>query len=223
MRWILISLFSLLIHTGIFLLPFPGRKSLSPETASIEIRITPAAPVFIKGGDVEFRRERLFQEEKPSLSWRREFHFLPSKAPLPSLPPKVKEKKFLPSPEKKSSPQLIPHWIDVSREDSLIEESSGKEIIPYLQEVKRRIESFKRYPLRAREEEKEGITHLRFTILRNGQVSELELVSSSGYRILDQEALSLIKRASPFSPFPENIKRERLTLQLPVKFIIDRE
>lgn len=44
---------------------------------------------------------------------------------------------------------------------------------------------------------------LVFTIKRNGDLENIQLLNSSGYARLDNEAIRAIRSASPYSPFPE--------------------
>ena len=43
---------------------------------------------------------------------------------------------------------------------------------------------------------------LKFTIRRNGDLESIQLITSSGYARLDNEALRAINVAAPFAPFP---------------------
>ena len=51
-----------------------------------------------------------------------------------------------------------------------------------------------------------GSPTLEVTILANGQLEEVLVRRSSGSRVLDQVALSILQRAAPFDPFPEAIR-----------------
>jgi protein TonB len=57
-----------------------------------------------------------------------------------------------------------------------------------------------------------------FTIDRSGRVLSARLIRSSGSSALDQEAVSLARRASPVPPPPPNIGRASITLTVPVRF-----
>lgn len=62
------------------------------------------------------------------------------------------------------------------------------------------LEKFKRYPLAARRAV--GKTTVRFVINRGGVVTDAQVVRSSGNAVLDQAALDIVHRASPFPKFP---------------------
>jgi colicin import membrane protein len=50
-------------------------------------------------------------------------------------------------------------------------------------------------------------TLLRFKILPNGEITDIEIVKSSGNRYLDESAYRAVTKASPVAPHPEGIGR----------------
>jgi len=88
----------------------------------------------------------------------------------------------------------------------------------YLTVVKARIARFKKYPQSARRDGVAGTVTVRFVILRNGRVKQAELIKSSGDKRLDKEALSMLKRASPFPPLPSDVSGQKLDLTIPIEF-----
>lgn len=77
------------------------------------------------------------------------------------------------------------------------------------------LERHKRYPAKARARREQGIVHVRFSIDASGNVLSVSLASSSGFALLDDAVLSLVRRASPLPPPPPGVKR---TLVVPVRF-----
>jgi protein TonB len=63
------------------------------------------------------------------------------------------------------------------------------------------LQRFKRYPSAARGAQ--GTVVVRFVLNRAGAVIESAVTKSSGNDVLDREALEILRRASPFPPFPE--------------------
>ena len=43
------------------------------------------------------------------------------------------------------------------------------------------------------------------SILPSGELNEIKLIESSGHIVLDKAAISIVKMASPFAPFPEEM------------------
>lgn len=82
------------------------------------------------------------------------------------------------------------------------------------------LERHKRYPAEARAYRQEGVVHLHFVMDRQGRVREARIDRSSGYPLLDAEALAMLKRASPLPPFPPDIEQAELRLALPLRFAL---
>jgi protein TonB len=77
------------------------------------------------------------------------------------------------------------------------------------------LERRKRYPAGARSRGETGIVTVRFTLDDGGNVLAVALAGSSGFPELDQEVLSLLRRASPVPPPPPGAKK---TITAPVRF-----
>lgn len=67
-----------------------------------------------------------------------------------------------------------------------------------LEIIRTAIEKAKSYPLLARKNGIEGTVLVRFIINKNGLPQGIQIIRSSGYHILDEEVLKIIKRAAPF-------------------------
>jgi protein TonB len=63
------------------------------------------------------------------------------------------------------------------------------------------------YPEEARRKAMYGDLRLAVTLLPDGTVESVEILLSSGQRVLDQAAIRTVRLASPFAPFPEQIKQ----------------
>lgn len=75
--------------------------------------------------------------------------------------------------------------------------SGGGNGNPTLAEIRRRIESAKRYPAQARAMHQEGRVGLRFRIQPNGQIAEVHITQSSGVPALDDAAMQAVTRSAP--------------------------
>lgn len=82
------------------------------------------------------------------------------------------------------------------------------------------LDKVKRYPRDARFARQQGVPYIRFTMDRQGKVLSVTLAQSSGFRSLDQEALSLPKRAQPLPAPPNDVKGETIELVVPVEFFM---
>ncbi|MGA1799048.1 TonB family protein [Sphingomonas sp. 4RDLI-65] len=81
-----------------------------------------------------------------------------------------------------------------------------------------RLNAVKSYPSSARARRQQGVVLIRFTLDRAGTVLAVTLEQSSGFALLDREALALPKRASPLPGPPEDVKGQRIELVVPVEF-----
>lgn len=77
------------------------------------------------------------------------------------------------------------------------------------------LERRKKYPADARRRGERGTVYVRFRIDDAGNVSSVSLVRSSGYPALDNEVLSLVRRASPVPAPPPGVNK---TITAPVRF-----
>lgn len=117
----------------------------------------------------------------------------------------------IPGPESKLKPQPI-EAVDSAQETMLC----------YQDMVKQKIEEAKRYPVFAKRQGIEGAVHLSFTVLFNGLSKDIKIVRSSDSKILDEEAIETIKRAGPFPPFPKEINREFILMEVVLIFNLEK-
>lgn len=82
--------------------------------------------------------------------------------------------------------------------------------ISYFTSIKRAIELVWEYPKPALRYGIQGKLVLEFTILENGQLEGTRLIRTSGFSMLDEEAIRAVNAASPFHPIPPWIGKSRL-------------
>ena len=85
-------------------------------------------------------------------------------------------------------------------------------------QVVSKLQRAKRYPRGAEQRREQGVVTLAFTLSRNGGVLSRHIVRSSGSSELDQEALAMVQRATPFPPFPAGMTQASVQLSVPVRF-----
>lgn len=78
-----------------------------------------------------------------------------------------------------------------------------------------RLNRYKRYPPGA---DRDGTSLVAFNVNRSGTVSGAHLARSSGDSTLDQEAVSLPRRASPLPRPPEGMLASSIALTVPIHF-----
>lgn len=82
----------------------------------------------------------------------------------------------------------------------------------YMQGLKKRIELIWKYPETAQRDGLQGSLVIRFAIAKSGRVTDVELVKSSGYNLLDEAAKQALHDASPFNPLPESWKKDEFVI-----------
>lgn len=80
------------------------------------------------------------------------------------------------------------------------------------------LQRFRAYPEQARAAKITGVSTVRFTLGAGGNVISVSLAGSSGAGVLDQAAIAMVQRASPFPPIPPSLGRGSMTFAAPVRF-----
>jgi protein TonB len=92
---------------------------------------------------------------------------------------------------------------------------SRQEVSSYTSRVYAHLSRHKRYP---RDTQDRGTATVTFTLSASGGASGIRLARGSGSGALDQAALSMVRRASPFPPIPPRLGRSSMTFSVPVDF-----
>ncbi|MDO8907054.1 MAG: TonB family protein [Pseudohongiella sp.] len=78
----------------------------------------------------------------------------------------------------------------------------------YLDNWRKRIELIgnQHYPDQARQNDIFGSLRMMVTLRPDGSVAEIRILQGSGHQVLDQAAVDIVSLASPFDPFPEELR-----------------
>ncbi len=98
-------------------------------------------------------------------------------------------------------------------EDTISLDTKDRRYVDYAAAVKERLLRQWMYPEEARELLLEGRLLLVFTLTRNGEAARMDVLESSGHEVLDQEACRAVRAASPFPPFPDHVRAQRLNIR----------
>ncbi len=90
----------------------------------------------------------------------------------------------------------------------------------YFAELKRRIEDKWTYPEEAARNGQSGRGELRFVLRKDGSVRTVEIVSSSGVRILDSYISNAIRMAQPFPPIPAAVGEDVLPISINFNYVL---
>ena len=207
---------SLSVHCLLLGMPWLNKNVLQLEefqdiTVEIEIEKPPLLPRIDIMGE-EKKLEMVVEEPKP-------LEAEPESQPEEIIPEDILneliEGKIAETvlKEEKTQP-IIEEKIEVLRPDK-------EATFRYQDMVKQKIESCRRYPNWAKKQGIEGISLLAFTLLSNGMVQDIKLIRSSGFAILDKEAVATVKRACPFCPIPEKFNCFKLAIEVTLVFKLE--
>ncbi|MHB9879039.1 energy transducer TonB family protein [Pacificimonas sp. ICDLI1SI03] len=97
---------------------------------------------------------------------------------------------------------------------------SSEESVTWEARVLARINASKRYPKMMGSRRPEGIARVRMTVDRNGTVSALRVLESSGHNVLDNAAIATVRQAAPLPEIPAD-RNAPIEITVPVEFSLD--
>ena len=83
------------------------------------------------------------------------------------------------------------------------------------------ISKFKKYPRIAMRRNWQGMVLVRMVMLDNGNIQSLSIEKSSGYEVLDNEAMKMIERAKPLPKPPDILAGDEVNIYVPVSFALN--
>ncbi len=100
-----------------------------------------------------------------------------------------------------------------TKKDGITFQAKNLKYYGFMRRLKERIESAWIYPPYEAERGIYGDLYVNFTIKKNGDLGEVEIVRTSGHRSLDIAALNALKKAAPFWPLPESWGVDSFTIK----------
>jgi len=125
----------------------------------------------------------------------------------------------LPLPQEDRATLLIHD--DNPRQLIISADTRESKIAGYLDKWKRRIEAVgdEYFPELGDLDGLTGSPTLEVSIYASGELAEVIIRRSSGSAVLDQAALDILRRASPFDPFPNDVREEYDSLRFAYKWL----
>ena len=74
------------------------------------------------------------------------------------------------------------------------------------------------YPAESRQRHEEGVGTVRFRLNRTGYLENVAVHSASGHVRLDAAALSIVRNASPYRKFPDEVKAPQILFEVDIVF-----
>jgi protein TonB len=141
---------------------------------------------------------------------------------LPKQRPKPLRKSEPPKPEIPPAPAAAPSPAPPAPQPPAQVASSAPAAAPpsYLAKLVAELERCKNYPRSAQRRREEGTALLRFTLARDGRVTDWRIERSSGHESLDGAVALMIRKADPLPPLPPEIAGDHLDLVVPVSFVL---
>ena len=88
----------------------------------------------------------------------------------------------------------------------------------YAQVVQTKIINATYYPIQAKDAGWEGSVRLSLNIVANGDLKDLKIVESSGYKVLDDAAADIARTQAPYPPFPPQIESQEIWVDVPIVY-----
>ena len=79
---------------------------------------------------------------------------------------------------------------------------------------------YKRYPVQAMDKGWQGRVEIRLVVGANGMIQSSLVKASSGYEILDNQALDMVMKAKPLTPIPAALRGREFSVDIPVIFYL---
>ncbi len=120
-----------------------------------------------------------------------------------------------------TAPQAIPDQVaalPVAPNQGVPNPKPSNALPTWKNQVSALIERNKRYPAAAQSRRQQGVVQLSFSLDRKGQVLSTRVATSSGFALLDEEAMALVRRAQPFPPPPPELAGTHVDLIVPIRF-----
>jgi pilus assembly protein CpaC len=92
----------------------------------------------------------------------------------------------------------------------------------YIRKVLQQIRRDFVYPKSVKDGNLRGSLKLALRVSNTGQLMNVEVRESSGYVVLDENAVNTVKKAAPYPPFPPDMKQKELLIDLPIVYKTNR-
>ncbi len=105
--------------------------------------------------------------------------------------------------------------VDANRSSASADEGSLQQFRQNILIATRR---YKRYPAQAMEKGWQGRAVIHLVIGSNGMTQSFVVKTSSGFQLLDETALDMVKKGRPWVQVPQALRGREFTVDVPVVF-----
>ncbi len=203
--WIVVSI---LFHFAVFRYAGFEKKTFKRETERYEVKL-----LYYKPPAEKKRPEpKKIKKKKNVVKKPVEKIVEPPKEiePVPETEPEL---------EPESEPEEVPEYAEEEAAEEVIEvppvaKEPAVDFSSVIQGIRKKIIQKKIYPYAARKKGIQGIVFILLKLDEQGYLIELRVTQSSGYKILDKAAVSLIKKVVPY----EHGTGQPISIEIPIKY-----
>ncbi|MDD5584307.1 MAG: TonB family protein, partial [Candidatus Omnitrophica bacterium] len=127
-----------------------------------------------------------------------------------TLTPKIVSSALRTPEKEKLVQQTKKEFEEFHKNDNISEELQG-----YILGVQKKISDNIMYPASLLNTGWEGVVVMKLNLAPSGELRDLQMIKSSGYKIFDEEALKLVRSLS-YSPFPPDVDLKNLKIEVPI-------
>ncbi|HEV8262109.1 MAG TPA: TonB family protein, partial [Burkholderiales bacterium] len=142
----------------------------------------------------------------------------PVTPPVQPLAPPVPAAMVQPAPVASPVPPPAPSQPVALTKEPSVPAVEPSLLVMYGQSISKEIKRYQKYPPVAQRRGWEGTAEVLLQIAADGKVSSIALGKSSGRSVLDEEALNMVRKASPLPQAPRNLRGRELTVTVPIVF-----
>lgn len=131
--------------------------------------------------------------------------------------PVVEEKTEFIEPEETAPIEEVQEYIPPQPSPEVVKKVTDS----YTNQLTRAIAKQKKYPKIAQMRQWQGEVLLNIEIDPQGNLVKADILEESRYKILNNEAIDMVKRASPFPQPPEELRLKNFTVLVPISFKLE--
>ncbi|MDD5731134.1 MAG: TonB family protein [Candidatus Omnitrophica bacterium] len=100
-------------------------------------------------------------------------------------------------------------------------EAASQAMSEYMRKITTRIQDNFVYPWAAKQDQMQGTVILGLRLDSTGALLEIEVKQSSGYNIFDENAVNMVRKLSPYPPFPAELNKKELRIDIPIVYKLE--
>lgn len=110
---------------------------------------------------------------------------------------------------------------EVEVKDSNAARVNSEGLMKYINTIQQSIVNNMNYPLSAKKAGFQGTTKLSLRLSSQGKLENILVKESSGYKILDENAITVAKSLVYYPPFPSSVDQEDIWVDIPIVYQLD--